>query len=281
MKGQKIIIKKVKKGGHGGHHGGSWKVAYADFVTAMMAFFLLLWLITMVAPEKRARVASYFKSFTIFDKAGSSMMLDQPGGLTGIPGGKFSQLEQKMGKGSSDVPTLHEIKERLKHEVEAKLADVKDQVMVDIVEGNVRIELVDKDGSTMFPLGGAELTSEAKKILRVIADNIADSSRKIIIEGHTDALSYSSSRYTNWELSTDRASAARKELENNGLNPDRLLRVAGYAATVPLIKEDPNDPRNRRISIIMVGSGTGNPSHEPKTELQPSPGTAPVFGKQG
>lgn len=256
MKAQKnIIIKKVKKAGHGGHHGGSWKVAYADFVTAMMAFFLLLWLLSMVSPEKRARVSTYFKSFNIFDKAGTSMMLDAPGGAVGDSGGSFGKVDRSMGKGATDDPQIYSperFKDKLKGEIESKLGDVKDQVLVDVFEGGVRIQLTDKEGKLMFPLGGSDLTPEAKRILKVITENFKDNENKIAIEGHTDALSYSSNRYTNWELSTERASIARRELEKNGLNPDRLSRVAGYAASDPLIKENPNDPRNRRISIILL-----------------------------
>jgi chemotaxis protein MotB len=280
MKGQKnIIIKKVKKGGHEGGHGGSWKVAYADFVTAMMAFFLLLWLITMVAPEKRARISAYFKSFNIFEKSGSSMMLDSPGGVAGESGGKFGKLEKEFGKGITDTsPSPESFKDKVKEDIEAKLSDVKDQVLVDVVEGGVKIELTDKEGRTMFPLGGSGLTPEAKEILKVITENFKDVDNKIAIEGHTDAISYSSNRYTNWELSTERASAARKELELNGLDPDRLSRVAGYAATDPLIKEDPNDPRNRRISLIILYPGYKKPIEGTGAEVPNRPGEPPLSG---
>lgn len=270
MKGQKvIIIKKVKKRGHEGGHGGSWKVAYADFVTAMMAFFLLLWLITMVAPEKKARVSAYFKSFNLFDKAGSSMMMDAPGGVAGDSGGQFGKLEKDYGKGVTDMPSPENLKDKLKYEIGNKLSDVQDQVLVDVFEGGVRIQIVDKDGRQIFSLGGTELSPSAKKILDVITKNIKDPTNKIAIEGHTDALSYSSNRYTNWELSTERASAARKELELNGLNPDRLVRVAGYAATEPLIKNDPNDPRNRRISIILIYPSGGISAKKEDIPVQP------------
>jgi chemotaxis protein MotB len=260
MKAQKnIIIKKVKKAGHGGHHGGSWKVAYADFVTAMMAFFLLLWLISMVAPEKRAKLSAYFKSFSLFDKGGTSMMLDRPGGVTGDSGGSFSNIDKELGKEATDTFVPEGVKNKLKEAIESSLADVKDQILVDVFEGGVRIQLTDKEGKLMFPLGGPELTPEAKRILKVITENVNNTNSKLAIEGHTDALSYSSNRYTNWELSTDRASAARKELEHNGLNPDRINRVAGYAATDPLIHDSPNDPRNRRISIILLNPGQKKP----------------------
>jgi chemotaxis protein MotB len=250
MSAQKnVIIKVVKKKAAGGHHGGSWKVAYADFVTALMAFFLLMWLITMVAPEKRARVATYFKHFSIFEKSGSSFMekneaiLNESGGEITIP----KEFFQAAGKGM----TPEELHEKLRKETESRLAEVKDQVMVEVFDGGVRIQLVDKTGQPVFPLGKSALTPVGRKMIEVIADGIKDVPNKIAIEGHTDALTYSSSRYTNWELSTERASAARKELETFGVDPDRLAQVSGYAATQPLIRENPNDPRNRRISIII------------------------------
>ena len=256
MSGQKsVIIKRVKKKVVGGGHGGSWKVAYADFVTAMMAFFLLMWLITMVAPDKRVSVATYFKHFSIYEKSGSSFM-EGNAAIVKETGGEIS-VPKEFTKGMTREVTREELKEKLRSETEVQLADVKDQVIVEVFEGGVRIQLVDKEGRQIFPLGSAEPTPTARKIFKVIAGSIKDVPNKIAIEGHTDALTYSSSRYTNWELSTERASAARKELEASGLDLDRLARVSGFAATEPLIKENPADPRNRRISIILQYS-TGN-----------------------
>jgi chemotaxis protein MotB len=244
-----VIIKHVKKRAEEGGHGGSWKVAYADFVTAMMAFFLLMWLISMVAPEKKVSVASYFKHFSILDKSGSSFM-EKNAAIVNETGREISEPKE-FSKGMKKEVTREELKEKLRSEMEKQLADVKDQVIVEVFEGGVRIQLVDKDGRQIFPLGSAEPTPTARKIFNVIAGSIKDVPNKIAIEGHTDALTYSSGRYTNWELSTERASAARKELEAHGLDPDRLARVSGFAATEPLIKGNPNDPRNRRISIIL------------------------------
>ncbi len=248
MKGQNpIIVKKTKKIVNGGH-GGSWKVAYADFITAMMAFFLLLWLITMVSPEKRARVASYFKQFSIFEKSGTSFM------------DKSSEIFDERGESPQKAPyemqgeynaTLQNVKETLQQGIMDKLGDLKDQVYIDIVENGIRIQMADKDGNLMFDLGSPALTLKAKEVLRVIGENIKPMPNKITIEGHTDALTYARKDYSNWELSTERASSARKELEINGLDPDRIARVAGYAATDPFVKENPNDPTNRRISIIL------------------------------
>ena len=244
-----VIIKHVKKKAEEGGHGGSWKVAYADFVTAMMAFFLLMWLITMVSPEKRVSVATYFKHFSIYDKSGSSIM-ERNVAIVNETGGEIS-VPKEFSKGMKKEVTREELKEMLRSEMEKQLEDVKDQVILEVFEGGVRIQLVDKDGRQIFPLGSAEPTPIARKIFKVIAGSIKDVPNKIAIEGHTDALTYSSSRYTNWELSTERASAARKELEASGLDLDRLARVSGFAATEPLIKGNPNDPRNRRISIIL------------------------------
>lgn len=252
MEGQPVIVKKVKKVVHGGHHGGSWKVAYADFVTAMMAFFLLMWLVTMVSPEKRAGVSYYFKHFNLFDKGGLSFV------ETKIPVKISLMDEQKFGKPEiDDEGTELEVQRRkafedtLKKEIETSLADVKDQILVDTFENGVRVEIVEKSSSAMFPLGSAVMTDNGKRILKVIAGVLNGTDQKIAIEGHTDSLAFSSSTYSNWELSTERASAARRELERDGFPPSLLMRVTGFADTQPLIQENASDPRNRRISILI------------------------------
>ncbi len=258
MEGQPVIIKKVAKKGHGGGHGGAWKVAYADFVTAMMAFFLLMWLLAMVSPEKRAGVSYYFKHFNVFDKSGLSFVetkvnpkvnlmddqaLGKPELSLQIDGGDEEEKAQK----SAEI-----LSEKLKKEIEVKLSDFKDQIIIDTFEGAVRVEILDKETGTMFALGSAEISANGKRILKTIAPAIIASNRKIAIEGHTDAVVYAApQKYSNWELSTERASIARKELERAGLPPEMLIRVTGYAATEPLIKTNVYDPRNRRISILM------------------------------
>ncbi len=247
MKAQKIIIKKVVKKGHGAHHGGSWKVAYADFVTAMMAFFLLLWLLTMVSQEKRAVLSQYFKHFTIFEKSGqtfmdSSAVISGQGALT-VPVVRAPTLP---------IMKPEEFKEVLKKAVEEKLGDVKDQIVVDIFEGGVRVQLIDKEGKPMFNLGSSEPTPLAIRILQVVGESVLPMPNNIAIEGHTDSLAYKSTTYSNWELSTERALSARKILEKMGFNSNRFSRVSGYADTVPFIKEDTTDARNRRISLILL-----------------------------
>ena len=246
-----IIIKKKKKG-HGEAHGGAWKVAYADFVTAMMAFFLVMWLLAMVAPEKRAAVSEYFKHYNIFVESGASFMektsqvLDQPDkGFTPTP----KDLSKGAGAGGL---TSEDLVKKLKRAIDEKLKSVKNQVLVDIVEGGVRVQIIDAEGSMMFPLGSAEPTEKSKEILKLVAENIGNVPNRIAIEGHTDAAPFKGAQTTNWELSTARASAARRELERNGIEVSRIARVVGYADQELYVSENPRDPRNRRISIILL-----------------------------
>lgn len=248
MKEKKIIIKKVKKI-TGGHHGGAWKVAYADFVTAMMAFFLLLWLISMVAPEKRAQLSSYFKQFSVFQQSGQSFM-EKSSEVFTESGEKTQNISAD--KFSSSVQNPSEFKETIKKAIQEKLGDIKEQILVDVIEGGVRIQLVDNEGKPMFDLGSSKPTVLATRIMSVIGDNVKMMPNTVAIEGHTDSLTYKSTSYGNWELSTERALSARKLLEEFGLAPNRLTRVAGYSDTVPLVSDDPKDPRNRRISIILL-----------------------------
>lgn len=282
MKGQQIIIKKVKKKGGAAGHGGAWKVAYADFVTAMMAFFLMMWLLNMTSQEKRARISQYFKTYSIFQTSGASTPvvfteggpltvgeMETKGQATGAtapePGSvpSFGQGDEGLGRNKAEA-----FKESIKQAIEAKLGDVKDQIMVDIFEGGVRIQLVDTEGKSMFDVGSSRPTAIAMRILQVIGDNVKSLPNPVAIEGHTDALAYKSTTYGNWELSTERALTARKELEKLGLDPSRLTKVAGYADTVPLIKENPRDPRNRRISIILLfpQNTTSPPSATPPAQ---------------
>lgn len=264
MEAKGIIIKKFRKKGHEAGHGGQWKVAYADFVTAMMAFFLLLWLITMVEPEKRARVSNYFKRFSIFEKSSESLFdTSTRKDLTDVMNEKTVKPSERSMPGSlrkdKRLVGTEDFKEKLKRDIETRLADVKDQVLVETFEGGVRIQMMDKDGNPMFSLGSSQLTQNARRILKVITENIRENENPVAIEGHTDALTYPTNRYTNWELSTERASAARREMEENGLPQERLVRVAGFAATDPLIKDNPYDPRNRRISVLLYTQNGSQP----------------------
>lgn len=237
----KIIIKKIRKGGHGGHHGGSWKVAYADFVTAMMAFFLLMWLISAASPKQKEHLAGYFKEFSLFDYKGVS---DAPGRSDQIP-------PEHQSATVGDSKTDEEIADMLSRHLESTLEELKDQIIVEIFDQGVRIEATYKEGKPLFDSGSSSPTPIGQKILSEIGAGIKDLRNNIAIEGHTDAVNFSGDNYTNWELSTDRASTARRILNQSGVDPGRIERVSGFASARPLNKTDPYDPKNRRISILV------------------------------
>lgn len=248
----KIIIKKVKKKGHEGHHGGSWKVAYADFVTAMMAFFLLLWLLSMVSPEKRIALSEYFASFSLLQdqpqQTGTSVM-DKSSGVLDM--GKT--IKKESYRVSSDDPASPgHIVRKMRRAINENLQAMQNQVFVDTTKEGVRIQIVDNEGSAIFRLGSDVPTDKARQIIKIVSDTIRDKPNRIVIEGHTDAAPFKSGQKTNWELSTSRASAARRELESNGIDPGRIARVVGFADQDLFIKDDPHDLRNRRISIILL-----------------------------
>lgn len=248
---QPIIIKKGKKK-HDAAHGGAWKVAYADFVTAMMAFFLVMWLLAMVAPQKRAAMAEYFRDYSIFKESGRSFM-DKTSQVLRQPDSGFQESPQNTTKaGGAGKLSSENLVSKLKTAIDDKLKSVKNQVLVDIIEGGVRVQIIDNEGSMMFPLGSAEPTEKAKEILRLVTANIANLENRIAIEGHTDAAPFKGAQTTNWELSTARASAARRELEKNGISPSHVARVVGYADQELFVPDNPRDPRNRRISIIVL-----------------------------
>ena len=246
----RIIIKKVKKRGHGEAHGGSWKVAYADFVTAMMAFFLMLWLLAMSSPQTRAAVSDYFNNYSVFQSesqsSGSSLMGKSSGVLdVEVPKPPSSGEPSKQQKDEAFV-------KQMRSSIDERLQAIKEQVLVDATREGVRIQIVDNQGSEIFRRGSDELTEKAQSILRLVCENMKEKNNRIVVEGHTDSAPFKTAQKTNWELSTSRASAARRELENNGIDPSRIARVVGFADQDPLIKDNPEDLRNRRISIILL-----------------------------
>ncbi|MEQ8180347.1 MAG: flagellar motor protein MotB [Smithellaceae bacterium] len=267
---QQIIIKKIKKKKGGGAHGGSWKVAYADFVTAMMAFFLMLWLLSMVSEEKKAALSEYFNKYSIFQESGTSAITSQNAklsdpdflnqskqnssrdrGLT-LQGKKTGEAAHKTKVNLSAKD--EELVKKIRSSIDAKMAAVRDQVLVDVVEEGIRIQIIDTEGSVMFHLGSAQPTPKAKAVLKLVSSNIHEIAGRIVVEGHTDSAPFKKGQTTNWELSTSRASSARMELEANEVDPGRISRVVGYADTELLIPLDPLDPRNRRISIIILNA---------------------------
>ncbi len=247
-KQRKIIIKRVKRMAHG-QHGGSWKVAYADFVTAMMAFFLLMWLLNMTSQEKRAVLALYFKHFSLFEKGGKSFMSE--GGLrpSGLNYGGEEVIES--GENSSGI-TNDELAVKLMTGIEEGAPSASQQVFIAVTEEGIRIQIVDTRENPIFPVGSAQLTDNAKTIIKTITSVIKNFPNEIAVEGHTDSTQTKSEQMSNWELSIARAGSARRELEQSGIDPLRIARVSGFADKVPLLMELPNDPRNRRISIVFM-----------------------------
>jgi chemotaxis protein MotB len=242
-KDQQVIIKKYKKVEEGGH-GGSWKVAYADFVTAMMAFFLLLWLLTMTSQQKKIALSYYFQNYSIFEKGGGAAVAtheDAPGeGLFDI------------GKGKEVTPAktvmASELARKIRRQMEEGLQRYRDRVFILDDDGNLRIEIVDTVGTSFFTPGGIDLNEDGQALLKGLVPVLKGLDRRLIIEGHTDS---SGIRERNWDLSTRRALTARFELERDGISPNQIEMVAGYADTRPFIKSNTADPRNRRVSIVV------------------------------
>ena len=293
MKGnQPIIIKKVKKGGCGGHHGGAWKVAYADFVTAMMAFFLLMWLINTTSPEQKRGIADYFAPAAVSSSTS---------GTGGVLGGTAISTEGSRSQGSKsiieqlspDTPRTisrerQEIREKntpvarvnldvsesalaealsireradferaeqsLRQAIESmpELAELSKQLIIDQTPEGLRIQLVDQEGRSMFDPGSARPNGRAIRLLEAISPIIDRLPNRLSISGHTDRRPSENTDYSNWELSSDRANAARRILAENGVLPDRIARVSGKAGSEPLYPDDPDLPGNRRISIVLL-----------------------------
>jgi len=247
-KPKKVIIKRVKKV-HADGHGGSWKVAYADFVTAMMAFFLLMWLLNMTSQEKRAVLAMYFKHFSLFDRAGKSFM--QEGGLR--PAGRNIGGEDVVDTGEHQTGiTNDELATKLMTSIDQNVGTGKEQVYIAITEEGIRIQIVDSQKNPIFAVGSAQLSESAKQMIHSIASVLKNFPNEIAVEGHSDSSPVRSEQISNWELSVARASSARRELEQTGIDPNRICRVVGFADKVPLFTDNPTDPRNRRISLVFL-----------------------------
>ena len=250
MKNAPVIIVKKKRGHGHGHHGGAWKVAYADFVTAMMAFFLVLWIVGQ-SQAVRNSVAGYFRDPGVFEFERSTGIL--PGATTGISPEGPPSMKQAAATSSSDRDALERKAATLKAMLQRRpeLAGMKDQVEIQMTREGLRIELIEKSDSLFFDSGSAALKAQTIQLLQAIAQELGSLQNLIVVEGHTDSRRYSTSAaYTNWELSADRANAARRVME--GVLPDkRLSEVRGYADTRLRFPADPLDPRNRRVSIIV------------------------------
>ncbi|MBA5608092.1 flagellar motor protein MotB [Duganella sp. FT3S] len=271
-----IIVKRIKKSG-GGHHGGAWKIAYADFVTAMMAFFLLMWLLGSTTKGDLNGISEYFKTPLKVAMQGGAGSGDSSSVIPG--GGKDLTRKEGQVKAADDPSikktyNLSAAKQALEHEetvrlqalkekIEAKISSdpllnkYKNQLLLDLTSEGLRIQIVDEKNRPMFALAKAELEPYARDILYEIGFVLNDVPNKIGLSGHTDATPYmNDAGYSNWELSADRANASRRALVAGGMNENKILRVVGLASAAYLDKQDPFNPINRRISIIVMNKKT-------------------------
>jgi chemotaxis protein MotB len=284
-----IIIKKIKKGGHGGHHGGAWKVAYADFVTAMMAFFLLMWLINTTTPEQKRGIADYFAPQSISQTvSGSGGVLG--GTVLGKDGPRAGGVQSLYNNNSPSSPNnppqiktpqansqgaasaqgqsaaaqtapatmdadFASAAESIRQAMQQMpdIAELSRQVMVEQTPDGLRIQLVDQDQRPMFAPGTAQPMPYTREMLQAVAKIIDRLPNRISISGHTDGQPFTApDGTTNWELSAARANVARAIITAAGVNPDRISEIAGKAGSEPLLPEDPNASANRRISILLL-----------------------------
>ncbi|MBL8420668.1 MAG: flagellar motor protein MotB [Dechloromonas sp.] len=272
-----IVVKRVKKSAHG-HHGGAWKIAYADFVTAMMAFFLLMWLLGSTASGDLKGISEFFQTplkVAMMGGSGSgdSSSLIKGGGkdLTRTEGqvkqGEIREEKKVINLKAAEAERarkerlqLGELKNRIERAIEgnAALQQFRKQMVLDITTEGLRIQILDEYNRPMFSSGSAQLQSYSRDILREIGKSLNDVSNRISISGHTDAQPYAGGNkgYSNWELSADRSNAARRELIGGGLDESRIVRVVGLSSAVPLDAENPLNAVNRRISIIIMNKKT-------------------------
>jgi len=264
----------VKKGHGGGHHGGAWKVAYADFVTTMMALFIVLWIVGQNAAVKEA-IAAYFRNPGAFSAQPKPSVM--PGGVGILP----SDLPPKPPQtpGTSDEAALEQAAAALHKAIleNPAFASVRDQVKIEITPEGLRIELMEQDSSPFFKVGSAVLVYPMKPILEKLEAVLVGLPNHITVEGHTDSRQYSEWRnYSNWELSTDRANAARRAMEAAGLPVGRIDRVVGMADRLLLTPGDPMNPKNRRISILVRREEGAAAAATPATPRTPEIAGAPA-----
>lgn len=269
-----IIVKRIKKGGHG-HHGGAWKIAYADFVTAMMAFFLLMWLLGSTTKGDLKGIADYFQTplkvaLSGGDGSGDATSILKGGGndLTkatgqvnrGDPDKKKKRSvdaeEAEKALRNRDAKLLKGLKAQLESLIESSptLSKFRNQLLFDITSDGLRVQIVDEQNRPMFAIGSSELQPYTRDIIREIGKVINEVPNRISISGHTDAKPYSGGErgFSNWELSAERANAARRELLAGGMEESRIARVIGLGSAVLLDPADAFSPTNRRVSIIVM-----------------------------
>ena len=298
---QPIIIKRIKKGG--GHHGGAWKVAYADFVTAMMAFFLLLWLLNVTTEEQKNAISNYFDPTHPKVSQSDSGAGGVLGGLSMAPQGAMattvqpvtaappsSSVNKRSGEKRDDntlAPNVSrkaiekakqelrkqeearfkEAEKKIKEAIEAdpQLKELAKNLLIDMTPEGLRIQIVDSEGKPMFASGSAEMFDYTQKLIDNVGKIIEALPNEISIRGHTDSVPYAAgAKYTNWELSSDRAKSSRRVLLNSGLPATRINNVVGKADTDHLVPDKPTDAKNRRISIILLKEELTNPDFDKK-----------------
>lgn len=280
----------IKRAAHADHeeHGGQWKVAYADFVTAMMAFFLIMWLLSSTTEKQREGIAKYFSPATILDMKTGNGIFDggqsilggaesSPANASGADNGAgeadreaaaaaaaaaVAASEATLAQQAQQAQQLMDRTERQRFEaVKAELekmmqggplAEFSDTLQVEMTREGMRIQIFDRDSAPMFQPGGAEPTTRLTRILAVIGQVLGTVRNSVILTGHTDQQALRRGNYSNWELSADRANAARRGLEASGVNTGRMLKVEGRAATEPLATATPGDPRNRRVAVTIL-----------------------------
>jgi len=297
QKPQLLVIRRVKKGHGGGHHGGAWKVAYADFVTAMMAFFLVMWLVGTTTKVEKGAIAEYFKNPSM--QAGHSMVPSQsmgPGGAanslvqlsavttpsSGDNGTQLSKPEikpedvEKLAR-EQEKKQLEALMQNLKEAIDKSqaLQPFKDQLLLDITPEGLRIQIVDKQSRPMFDSGSTTLKTYTGDILHELAAFLNSVPNKISLSGHTDTAPYAGGDgYTNWELSSGRANAARRALVAGGMQEKKVALVIGLADSVLFDKNDPRNPINRRISIVVMNKAAEKAVLEPDAPEPPAAPTA-------
>lgn len=272
-----IIVKKIKKGG-GGHHGGAWKIAYADFVTAMMAFFLLMWLLGSTSKAQKAGISDYFKtplmvaikntggpavgaSDSIMKDTGGKDITKKQGQVKPDDGSKgkeksvdIKEAEEAMKK--AETAKLEELKEKMEKAISdsPELSKFKNQLLMDLTSEGLRVQIVDEQNRPMFNSSKADMQPYAKKILQEIGKVLNGVNNKVSLSGHTDAVPYAGGEagYSNWELSSDRANASRREMIAGGMDESKIVRVVGLGSASLFDKDNPFNPTNRRISIIVM-----------------------------
>lgn len=262
----RIVVKRVAGEGGGGHHGGGWKIAYADFMTAMMAFFLVMWLLSNASPKQREGIAEHFRmplkvAINGGEKSGTSSSVIPGGGMdptTHVDG--EVRLAQADMEDTADADRLASMKKRLDDLIENSpiFKQFRSQILIDITTEGLRLQIVDNENRPMFDLASARLLPHVRGILREIGPVLMELPNKITLSGHTDAIVYTNGdrSYGNWELSADRANASRRELVMGGMAEDKVMRVVGLADSMHLDKAEPRNPINRRISIIVLNHRT-------------------------